>query len=78
MMNAALVSEQCHCDQNEYDDEHDALFVLGKLENSEQAFHLAVRAAVDFCITVCHVQSHFARNDKESCRSFRCVSDWIF
>ena len=56
MMNAALVAEQCQCDQNEYDDEHDALFVLGKLENSEQAFHLALRAAVDFCITVCHVE----------------------
>ena len=56
MMNAALVTEQCHCDQNEYDDEHDALFVLGKLENSEQAFHLTSRAAVDFCITVCHLE----------------------
>ena len=56
MMNAALVSEQRHCDQNECDDEHDALFVLGKLEDSEQAFHLALRAVVDFCITVCHVE----------------------
>jgi hypothetical protein len=56
MMNAALVSEQCHCDQNEYGDEHDALFVLGKLENSEQAFHLTLQAAVSFCITVCHVE----------------------
>ena len=77
-MNAALVSEQCHCDQNDYDDEHDALFVLGKLENSEQAFHLALRAAVDFCITVCHVQLRFARNDKESCPSFRRVTNRIF
>jgi hypothetical protein len=56
MMNAALVSEQCHRDQNEYGNEHDALFVLGKLENSEQAFHLAVQAAVSFCITVFHVE----------------------
>ena len=78
MMNAALVSEQRHCDQNEYDDEHDALFVLGKLENSEQAFHLALRAAVDFCITVCQVHLRFARNDRESCPSFRRVTNRIF
>jgi len=78
MMNAALVSEECHCNQNEYDDKHDALFVLGKLENSEQAFHLALRAALDFCITVCHVQLRFARNDKESCPSFRRVTNRIF
>ena len=44
-MNAALVSEQCHCDQNEYGDKHDALFVVRKVENSEQAFHLALQAA---------------------------------
>jgi hypothetical protein len=56
MMNAALVAEQCHCDQNEHDDEHHALFVLGKLENFEQAFHLASRDAVGFCITVSHVE----------------------
>ena len=55
-MNTAFVSDKCDRDQNEYDDEHDALFVLGKLENSEQAFHLVLRAGVDFCITVCHLE----------------------
>jgi hypothetical protein len=55
-MNAALVSEQCHYEQNEYGDKHDALFVLRKLDNSEQAFHFPLLAALTFCVTVCHVQ----------------------
>jgi hypothetical protein len=39
MMNAAFVSDKCDRDQNEYDDEHDALFVLRKFENPEKPFH---------------------------------------
>jgi hypothetical protein len=37
--NAALVSDEGNCDQNQHHDEDDALFTVGQLENSEQAFH---------------------------------------
>jgi len=39
-MNATLISEECDCEQNEYDDEYDALFVLREFENHEKLFHL--------------------------------------
>ena len=39
-MNATLISEECDCEQNEYDDEYDALFVLREFENPEKLFHL--------------------------------------
>jgi hypothetical protein len=42
MINAALVSEQCHCDQNEYHDKHNTLFVLCEFEDTEQALHSIV------------------------------------
>ena len=38
-MIAALVGDECDCDQNEHDDEDHALFIRRELENSEQAFH---------------------------------------
>ena len=51
-MDAALEGDESDYDQNEHDDEHHALFVLGKLENSEQAFHLALQSAVGVSNTV--------------------------
>ena len=50
-MNAAFVSNECDCDENKHDDEHHALFVFGEFENSEQAFHLALRSAGGVAIT---------------------------
>ncbi len=38
-MNAALISDERDREQNEHHDEHDALFVFGKFEHFEQAFH---------------------------------------
>jgi len=39
-MNASLVSDECKCDQKEYNDEHDALFVFRELESPEEPLHL--------------------------------------
>ena len=39
-MNAALVSDERDCEQNEHHNEDDALFVFGELENPEETFHL--------------------------------------
>lgn len=41
-MNAALVSDERDCEQNERYDQDDALFVFREFENSEQALHLIV------------------------------------
>ncbi len=38
-MNAALVSDERDCDQNEHHDENDALLIFRELENPEQALH---------------------------------------
>ena len=38
-MNAALISHECDRDQTQHHNEHDALFVFRKNENSEDAFH---------------------------------------
>jgi hypothetical protein len=38
-MNAALVGDECDCDQNKNDDEHHALFVRREFDDSEEAFH---------------------------------------
>ena len=38
-MNAPLIFDEHDRDQNEYDDERDALFILRKFENPEQTFH---------------------------------------
>jgi hypothetical protein len=39
MMNTALILDEYDRDQNEYRDEHDALFIPGEFENPEQRFH---------------------------------------
>ena len=39
MVNAALIFDECKCDQDEYYDEDNALFVLREFENPEQTFH---------------------------------------
>ena len=36
-MNTGVVAEQCHCDRDEHDDEHHALLVTWKAQESEQA-----------------------------------------
>jgi hypothetical protein len=38
-MNTALIFDECDRDQNEYRDEHDALFIPREFENPEQRFH---------------------------------------
>ena len=38
-MNATVIFDECDRDQNEYRDEHHALFVLREFENPEQTFH---------------------------------------
>jgi hypothetical protein len=38
-MDAPLVSDKRDRDQNEHQDQHDALFVFGEIEDSEQAPH---------------------------------------
>jgi hypothetical protein len=56
-MDTALIGDECDCDQNENDDEHHALFVLGEFENSEQAFHLGVMIGDrPFDQSICHVK----------------------
>jgi hypothetical protein len=42
MMKAALVGGECDCDQNKNDDEHHALFVRRKFDDSEEAFHRSI------------------------------------
>jgi hypothetical protein len=42
MMNATFVSDEGNGDQNEHHDQDDSLFILGEIENPEQAFHLSV------------------------------------
>ena len=39
-MNAPLIFDERDRDQNEYDDERDALFILRQFENPEQTFHV--------------------------------------
>lgn len=41
-MNTALIGDEGNRDQNKHYDQNDALFVVRKLENSEQAFHVIV------------------------------------
>jgi hypothetical protein len=38
-MNAALVSDECDCDEGQHYDENNALFVFRKFKNPEKAFH---------------------------------------
>jgi hypothetical protein len=57
LVNALFVSDEPDRDQNEYHDDHDALFVLRKFENSEQAFHLGVTVCDrSFDYRICHVE----------------------
>jgi len=42
-MNAMLIFNKRDRDQNEYHDEHHALFVLRQFENPEEMFHSAWR-----------------------------------
>ena len=51
-MIAALVGDECDCDQNEHDDEDHALFVRREFENPEQALHLELRSAEGISIIV--------------------------
>src|SRR5436190_15913916 len=37
--NAALISDERNCDQNEHYDQNHALFVFREVENPEEAFH---------------------------------------
>jgi len=39
-MNTAFVTNERDRDQNEHHDENNALFIFGKIENSEQMLHL--------------------------------------
>jgi len=41
-MNAPLIFDERDCDQNEYDYERDALFILRQFENPEQTFHVII------------------------------------
>jgi hypothetical protein len=62
--NAAFITDESNCDQNQHHDENDALFVFRKLENAEQAFHLAwgnfgMALPLDrlhLFIRICHVE----------------------
>jgi hypothetical protein len=38
-VNPALEGDECGCDKNKHHDQDNTLFVLGELENPEQAFH---------------------------------------
>jgi len=38
-MNPALISDKCDRDQNEHNNEDDALFAFGEIENPKQMFH---------------------------------------
>jgi hypothetical protein len=39
MMNTALVSDECDCDEGEHYEENNALFVFREIENPEQMFY---------------------------------------
>ena len=41
-MNAALIANKGNCKQCEHDDQDNALFTLGEIENPEQALHFTV------------------------------------
>jgi hypothetical protein len=58
MSNAAFISHESNCDQNQHHEEDNALFIFGQLENSEQAFHVIAAQLVISVFNLSYLSSN--------------------